>query len=94
MFKLIKQSILKNKQNAISKRYPGVKMVLHPEMPSPSMNKMVEVAKIVAAVNSWEEKVSGLSDEQLKSKTSGFKEHIRKKSEVYQRDIEDLEEQM
>ena len=94
MFKLIKQSILKNKQNAISKRYPGVKMVLHPEMPSPSMNKMVEVAKIVATVNSWEEKVSGLSDEQLKSKTSGFKEHIRKKSEVYQRDIEDLEEQM
>ena len=69
-------------------------MVLHPEMPNPSMNKMVEVAKIVAAVNSWEEKVSGLSDEQLRGKSAEFKEHISKKSEVYQRNIEDLEEQM
>jgi len=69
-------------------------MVLHPEMPSPSMNKMVEVAKIVNAVNSWEEKVSALSDEQLRGKSGEFKEHIRKKSEVYQRDIEELQEQM
>ncbi|MFA5275425.1 MAG: preprotein translocase subunit SecA [Candidatus Omnitrophota bacterium] len=94
MLKLIKQAILKNKQNAITRRYPGVKIVLHPEMPSPSMNKMVEVAGTVAAVNFWEEKVSALSDAQLKAKSEEFKEHIRKQSEVYRQDIAGLEERM
>ncbi|MGA2774895.1 MAG: preprotein translocase subunit SecA [Candidatus Omnitrophota bacterium] len=58
------------------------------------MNKMVVVAGIVAAVNSWEEKVSALSDAQLKAKSLEFREHIRKQSEIYQQEIANLEEQM
>ena len=50
-------------------------------MPSPSMNKMVELAQTVNAVNQWEPKLAALSDSQLKDLTNEFKAHIQKKSQ-------------
>ncbi len=91
MFALIKRQILKQKQNVIGKKFPSANIVLHPEMPNPSINKMVELAKTVERVNSLEPRVSALTDAQLRQKTDEFKEHLSKKAKVYQQEIEELE---
>ncbi|MDD2751895.1 MAG: preprotein translocase subunit SecA [Candidatus Omnitrophica bacterium] len=90
MLGLIKETILKQKQAAIKKRFPSVQINLHIDMPSPSMNKMVELAGIVNAVNLWEPKIAALSDTELKSLTEEFKAHIQKKSQEYESRIEEL----
>ena len=83
MFGLIKKQLLNHKQSVIKKKFPSAKIVLHSDMPTSSINKMVELAKIAEAVNSFEPEVSALSDEQLKAKTQGFREHILEKSKEY-----------
>ena len=92
MLNLIKNSILNSKQNLIKRKFPGVNIVLHPDMPNPSINKMVELARIVAMVNSLEPKISSLSDTELKEKTEGFKEQIFKKYQEYEQDLKEIEE--
>jgi len=94
MLSFIKESILKQKQAAINKRYPQVSIILHSEMPQPSMNKMVEAARTVDAVNKLEPQISGLSDEQLRLKAREFKEHILRKNSEIEGEIKDLEEAM
>jgi len=94
MLGLIKKAILKNKQDAIRSKYPGLKIVLHSEMPSPSMNKMVEVAGLVNLVNSFEPKVSALSDAQLAARTLEFKRHLSSKSEQFAQELEELQQAM
>ena len=91
MFGLIKKQLLNYKQSVIRKRFSSAKIVLHPDMPTSSINKMVELAKIAEAVNSFEPKVSALSDEQLKAKTQEYREHILQKGKVYEPEIKELE---
>jgi len=90
MLGLIKETILKQKQAAIKKRFPSVNLHLHVDMPSPSMKKMVELAGIVNAVNQWEPEISNLSDNELKALTAGFKTHIQKKSQDCATHLEEL----
>ncbi len=92
MLGFIKKTILSQKQKIIAKRYPSANIVLHPDMPNPSVNKMVELAAIVAQVNSFEPKVSRLSDADLRNKTGEFKEYILKKSQEYAPELKALEE--
>ncbi len=92
MLGLIKKQILQQKQRTIKKRYPSANIVLHPDMPNPSINKMVELAKIVSEVNSLEPKIAELSDAELKRKTVEFKEHILKKSQEFSQQLQNLEE--
>ncbi|MFH0935391.1 MAG: preprotein translocase subunit SecA [Candidatus Omnitrophota bacterium] len=80
MFKFIKNSILEGKQKAIRRKYPGVNITLHPEMPSPSINKMAQLSRVVSAVNSLEPQINSLSDEGLRRKTEEFKRRIREKA--------------
>jgi preprotein translocase subunit SecA len=94
MLKFIKKSILKNKQKSINKKAPGVNIVLHPDMPSPSMNKMAQLSRIVFEVNSLEPKISSLSDAELREKTAHFKCHILGKSNEYAQELQELEEAM
>ncbi len=94
MLGLIKKIILKNKQALICKRFPELKITLHTEMPSPSMNKMVELARLVNLVNSWESRVSALSDSQLAAKTSQFKEYLEGKSRGFEAEAEELRQAM
>ena len=58
MLGFIKKQILIQKQNLINRKYPNVNIVLHPEMSSPSMNKMVSLAKTVDIVNSLEPRLA------------------------------------
>jgi len=92
MLGFVKKIILTNKQNQINRRFPDVNIVLHPDLASPSVNKMVGLAKIVNAVNSLEPKISALLDTELRQKTRELKEHILKKSKEYEPEIKDLEE--
>jgi preprotein translocase subunit SecA len=91
MLGLIKKIILSNKQNAIKKKFPGVKIVLHSELPSPSMNKMVELSGLVNLVNSFEARISQLSDAELRAKTDEFRAHLKNKSEQFAQDLEELQ---
>ena len=86
--------MLENKQAAIKKRFPGLNITLHAEMPSPSMSKVAQVAGIVNLVNSWESKTGALSDAELAAKTQEFKDHLRKKSEEIKPQIEELQQAM
>jgi preprotein translocase subunit SecA len=83
---------LKQKQAAIRKRYPGVKINLHIDMPSPSMNKLVDLAGIINLVNNFESQVSELSDAELRALSLEFKGHIEKKSREYGSAMQELEE--
>ncbi|MFH1888815.1 MAG: preprotein translocase subunit SecA [Candidatus Omnitrophota bacterium] len=67
-------------------------MTLHSDMPGPSINKMVMLAKIVNTVNSLESSISALSDTALRQKTDQFKEQVIKKSEECAPQIQELEE--
>ena len=51
MFQLVKNALLKQKQAQISGRFPDVKIVLHPDMPQPSMGKIVSLVPLVSKVN-------------------------------------------
>jgi preprotein translocase subunit SecA len=92
MLKFIKKSILQGKQNSIKKRFPNVNIVLHPDMPNPSLNKIVELSAIVKAVGALEPKVSALSDTELRNKTDEFRERILKTSKEYEQEIGELKE--
>ncbi len=94
MFGLIKKIILNNKQQAIRKKFPGVKITLHSEMPSPSMNKMAELARLVDRVNSFEPAVSRLSDSQLRAKSGEFRKHLLDKSAQFAGEFEELRQAM
>jgi len=92
MLGLIKKTILNQKQNAIRKSYPSVKIVLHPDMPSPSVNKVASLARTVNLINDLEPKISSLSDSELRKKTDLFKEYVFKKSSSLATQIQELEE--
>jgi len=94
MLKFIKLQLLKQKQAAIKKRYPGVNIVLHSEMPPPAVTKMPDLARIVSEVNAWEPKTSALSDSELKAKTDEFRKRIAEKAQEYQEQIRELEQQL
>ncbi|MFH0762911.1 MAG: preprotein translocase subunit SecA [Candidatus Omnitrophota bacterium] len=88
MLKFIKKSILEGKQKVIRRKYPGINMTLHAEMPNPSIDKMVEVGRIVNAVNLLEPKIAGLSDTELRGKTEEFKERLREKAKSYESQLQ------
>ena len=94
MLGLIKKAMLNNKQAKISKKFPKLNITLHSEMPSPSMSKMVEVARLVDLVNSLEGTISALTDSQLAAKTDEFKAHLKNKSEKFEPEAEQLQQAM
>lgn len=92
MLGFIKKQILKQKQNIIRKKYPSVNIVLHPDMPNPSINKVTQLAKTISLINSLEPRMSSLSDNELRKKTEEFREHVLKKNHEYEPQIKALEE--
>ncbi|MDD5119936.1 MAG: preprotein translocase subunit SecA [Candidatus Omnitrophica bacterium] len=94
MLGAVKKIILNNKQGRIKKRFPNLNITLHPDMPSPSMDKMVEVAHLVEAVNSFEARISSLNDKELAYKTEEFKSHLKAKSEEINEELEQFKQAM
>jgi len=94
MLGFIKKYNLGKKQGYIKRKYPGVNIVLHPDMPTPSINYIASLAEIVTAVNSFEPTLSNLSDTELKNKTQEFKERIASKAKEHGPEIKDLEDML
>jgi preprotein translocase subunit SecA len=92
MLKAIRKSILNSKQRLIRRKFPNVNIVLHPDMPNPSINKVAEVCRIVDMVNSLEPELSSLSDAELRNKTEELKQRILEKSKEYAQDLQELQE--
>jgi preprotein translocase subunit SecA len=92
MLGFIRKLNLQAKQNKIKRRYPGVSMNLHPEMPLSAINAMVSIAGIVDAVNKFEPQLEKLSDEELRRKTAFFREHIAGKNKELEPAIQELED--
>jgi len=90
----IRKIVLNSKQAQINKNAPGIKIILHADMPQPSMSKMAEVSGLVYKVNRLEKEMKSLSDAQLRGKTLEFKEHILKESRVYENEANEIKEQM
>jgi preprotein translocase subunit SecA len=88
----IKSQILRQKQGVIKRGFPAVNIILHQEMPIPSLDKIVELAKIVNKVNSLEAKISSLSDLELRGKTKEFREIILKRDSECRPQMEQLSE--
>ncbi|MFA5092762.1 MAG: preprotein translocase subunit SecA [Candidatus Omnitrophota bacterium] len=63
-------------------------------MPSPSMSKMVEIARLVNLVNSFEPKISALSDKELAAKSLEFKKYLKIKSEEVSDELDQLRQAM
>ncbi|MBN2830789.1 MAG: preprotein translocase subunit SecA [Candidatus Omnitrophica bacterium] len=63
-------------------------------MPQPSIAKIAGIASLVYKVNLLESEVKSLTDSQLKSKTSQFKDDILKKSLLYDQQIKELRRMM
>ncbi len=91
MFSFIKKTILARKQDWLKRRYSGINVVLHQEMPLSSVDNIIEVAPIVDAVNKLEPKIKSLSDEGLRAKTVEFRKHIEAKLIQHQSAISELE---
>jgi len=94
MLGLIKKLLLQSKQAQISKRYPGLKVTLHAELPSPSMDKMVELSRLAAQVNSLEPRISALTDAELAAKTEVFRRHLWEESAKINSELEELQQAM
>ena len=92
MLGFIKKFNLNSKQKAIKRLYPGVNIILHPDMPISSINMMAGLSKIVDAVNKFEAEIQKLSDQDLCAKTEYFKQHISKKSGELESEINELED--
>lgn len=92
MLSFIRKTILTSRQKQISHKFPNVNINLHTEMPAPSMQKMISVAGLVDKVNSFEPQLSGISDEELRKKTTVLREFILAKASLFQPEINDLEE--
>jgi preprotein translocase subunit SecA len=90
MLGAIKKVILDQKQGAIKRKYPSVNIVLHPDMPSPSIGKMEELAGIVWRVNALEPHLKALSDAALKAKTQEFRARVQSQYNAHTTEFENL----
>jgi len=82
MFGFFKKAVLAGKQKAIDRKYKGINITLHPDIPMPSLDAVVSLAGAVAAVNAREEEAGRLSDAELRGKSEQFREYLREKEKA------------
>ena len=90
---LIRKSFSRNTQKFIDRLQPKTNILLHAELPLPSVRAIKRHAGIVARTNAFEEKVSVLSDEQLRAKTGEFKAQYPGAVKEQKEELERLERQ-
>lgn len=92
MLGFIKNAVLKNCQKKVNRAYPDVRIVLNKEMPMSSIGAVPALAAIVSKVNSFEARISALTDGQLASKTSEFKQRLAEVSSAIEPQLKSLNE--
>lgn len=92
MLSYFKNLILKQKEKLLKRRFPEVKISLHADIPAVSINKVVQLAGRVEAINKLEPQMQQLSDQALREKTASLRAAVMEKAKLYQPEIEALEE--
>ena len=90
----VRKLLLNQKQSQLKKKYPGANIVLHKDMPSPSIGKVIELAKMVSDINTLEPRVSALSDSQIRERAGELKEQLLLKAAKYQPDLDQIREEI
>ncbi len=90
MFGFFKKAVLAGRQKAIDRKYKGISITLHPDMPMPSLDAVVSLAGTVAAVNAREGDIGRLSDEELRGKSGQFREHLREKEKACEEQLAEI----
>ncbi len=73
---LIRNTVVKSAQSHIDRLSPKVQIHVHPEAPLPSISLVKKLSGRAAEICAMEAKISALTDEQLKAKTTEFKNKI------------------
>ena len=73
---LFRNSAVTSAQRFIDKLNPKVQVNIHPEAPLPSIGLLKKLAVRASAICALESKISALSDNELREKTSEFKATI------------------
>ncbi|MCM8763023.1 MAG: preprotein translocase subunit SecA, partial [Candidatus Omnitrophica bacterium] len=94
MMGFIRENLVRQKQNYIRRNFPNVNIILHKDIPAPSLNKIVELSRLVSIINSFEPEIEKLSDEQLRKKTEEFRSRILEKSKVLEPQLREWEEKL
>jgi preprotein translocase subunit SecA len=94
MLGFIKNTILSQKENSIKRRYPGVNIVLHQEMPLSSADQVADAAAVVNKINSLEPEFQKLSGQGLRDKTFEFKAKVLKEAKRYEPVLVDLRDSL
>ncbi len=89
---LIKKRLIKGTQKHIDKLQPKVNIILHDELPIPSIKLIKKLSAEVARINAFEEKVSALSDDELRAKTAQFKSQYPTAVAKEKEDLDRLDE--
>jgi preprotein translocase subunit SecA len=87
----IKKSALKNTQRFIDGLNPKVQVLLHQDLPLPSISLLKKMCVTVSKINGLEESMSKLSDGELKAKAQIFKQQYRQAIQGKRQALEKLE---
>ncbi|MCK5178074.1 MAG: hypothetical protein KAR32_00965, partial [Candidatus Omnitrophica bacterium] len=90
---LIKNQAIKGAQKYIDKLQPKVNIILHDDLPLPSIRLIKKLAGNVAKINALEECISAMSDNELRAKTTEYREAYSKAVEDERKELERLEQQ-
>ncbi len=86
---ILRNPTIKSVQSLIEKQNPKVNVHVPQEAPLPSINALKPIVPIISKINSLEESISKLTDDQLKAKTEEFKSRyqqaIQKEKSEYER---------
>jgi preprotein translocase subunit SecA len=88
---ILRKIIRRYSDKSIKSLKPSVNIYLPKDIPLESMHDIRKMAKTVSLINSLEEKMSKLSDDQLRAKTDEFKARIKQKTQQTEDKIKELE---
>ena len=91
MLDFIRQNLIKQKQNSLNRNFPNVNIILHKDLPSPSVGKAMELACRVSEINSLEPEIQKLSDQELRLKTEEFRQKILTRNKELEPELKELE---
>jgi len=88
---LIKKRVIKSAQKFIDKLQPKVNVHLHDELPLPSIKLIKKLSVVASQINALEEKISALSDDQLRLKTEELRSKFPSAVEKEKNDLDTLD---
>ncbi|MGE0268556.1 MAG: preprotein translocase subunit SecA [Candidatus Omnitrophota bacterium] len=89
---IFQKAAAKSTQKLIDRQTPKVNLHVPEDLPLPSIRMLKKMVPVVSQINSFEEKMKSLTDEQLKAYTPAFKARYNKAIEPDKKAYDDLRE--